>query len=42
MQIDVIGTSTVSMFRTFYYEPNETLESPAYFIDNNSERIIKQ
>lgn len=38
--IDITGTPTFSMFRTFYFEHNEIMESPAYFINNGNETII--
>ena len=28
------------MFRTFYYESKNALNSPAYFIDNKTESIV--
>jgi hypothetical protein len=40
--VDVIGTPTLSMFRSFFFEPGKIVPSPGYFIQNEIEQIIKE
>ena len=42
LQVDIYGTPSLSMFRTFYFEPGKITQSPAFFVQNSVEAIVKE
>jgi len=42
LQVDIYGTPSFSMFRTFFFDNKGTVESPAYFVSNCKEEIIRK
>jgi hypothetical protein len=39
-QIDVVSSGPFSMFRTYYFDLNGPVQSPAVFVDNQQEKIL--
>lgn len=42
LQVDIVGTPALSMFRTFYFMPGKAVQAPAYFISNAKEAIVHE
>jgi hypothetical protein len=40
--VDIYGTPSLSMFRTFDFKPGKAVPAPAYFISNSKEEIIHE
>jgi hypothetical protein len=40
LQIDLVGTPTLSMFRTFFFSKDRRVASPACFVQNRKEKVV--